>query len=136
MGLDNGIEVKRTAETNQIAELRVFNKDWDKELKYDFEVAYWRKCWNIRHMVMDRIEGFIDSIGVTLTKDDVDNIIDGLESFNADNWDDDGGSIWEWTSDVEGWSYSEHIKQDIVSLKLLRQLMDKYELEVYFYDSY
>jgi hypothetical protein len=133
MGLDNGIEVKRTAETSKIEELKVFNKDWDKELKYDFEICYWRKCRNIRNMVMDRVEGFVDNLGTYLTSDDVDNIIDGLKSFNADNWDNDGGSIWEWDGE---WGYSAHIAQDIKDLQLLRQLMDKYELEVYFYDSY
>ena len=133
MGLDNGIEVKRTTKTNKITELKVFSKDWDKELKYDFEVCYWRKCWNIRHMVMDRIDGFVDNLGVALTKDDVDNIIYGLKSFNADNWDDNGGSIWEWDGE---WGYLEYIAQNIKDLQLLRQLMDKYELEVYFYDSY
>lgn len=133
MGLDNYIVVKRTPETNKIEELKVFNIDWDKELKYDFEVAYWRKCYNIRHMVMDCVENFEDNIGATLTKYDVDNIIEGLKSFNADNWDDNFGSIWDWNGN---WSYSEHIKNDIESLQLLRQLMDKYELEVYFYDSY
>lgn len=68
-----------------------------------------------------------------LSKDDVENIIELLGFYNEETWED---SIWEWTSDEEGWSYSEHIKQDIESLKILRNLMDKYELEVYFYDSY
>lgn len=87
-------------------------------------------------MVMDRVEGCLDCLNTVLTKNDVDSIIDGLKSFNEGNWYDYGGSIWEWTSEEEDWSYSEHIKQDIEDLKLLRQLMNKYELEVYFYDSY
>lgn len=85
---------------------------------------------------MDRVEGCLDCLDTVLTKSDVDSIINGLESFNGENWDYNGGSIWEWNSDEDGWSYSEHVKQDIEDLKLLRQLMDKYELEVYFYDSY
>lgn len=134
MGLDNGIQVKRTSETNQIKELSIFNQDWDKELKCDFEVCYWRKCYNIRHMIIDRVDGFEDSLGTNLTKDDIDNIIDGLQSFDLDNWDDDGGSIWDWND--EECPYSEYVQQNIKDLQLLRQLMDKYELEVYFYDSY
>jgi hypothetical protein len=85
---------------------------------------------------MDRVEDCLDCLDTILTKSDIDNIIDGLESYNEDNWEDYGSSIWEWTSDEEGWSYSEYVKQNIEDLKLLRQLMDKYELEVYFYDSY
>lgn len=136
MGLDNGIQVKRTAETNKIEELNVFNEDYDKELKYDFSVTYWRKCWNIRNDIFGLGIGYDESYYTNLTKENIEQIIELLESYNDDNWYDGGFCIWEFTSDEEGWSYSEHIKQDIESLKLLRQLMDKYELEVYFYDSY
>ena len=135
MGLDNGINIKRTPETNQIEELKVFNQDWDKNQKYNFEVCYWRKCWNIRNDIFCLGIGYDESYH-TLTKEDIDNIIKLLQSYNEDNWTENGSCIWEWTSDEEGWSYSEHIKNDIESLQLLRQLMDKYELEVYFYDSY
>lgn len=130
MGLDNSIEVRRTPETNKINELRVFSQDY----MYNFEICYFRKCYNVRSMVIERVESFRDGIGTPLTKYDVDNIIDGLKSFNADNWDDNGGSIWEW--DDEEWPYSEKIQHDIESLQLLRKLMDKYDLDVYFYDSY
>ena len=36
----------------------------------------------------------------------------------------------------EEYPYSEYIKKNIEDLKYLRSLMDQYELEVYFYDSY
>lgn len=71
-----------------------------------------------------------------LTKENIEQIIELLQSYNDDNWEDGGSCIWEFTSEEEGWSYSEHIKQDIESLQLLLQLMNKYDLEVYFYDSY
>lgn len=136
MGLDNGIQVRRTPETNQIAELKIFNKDYDKELEYDFSVTYWRKCWGLRNDILFLIGKRWtpeEEWEFKLTKDDVDNIIELLGSYNEETW---FGSIWEWTSDEEGESYSEHIKQDIEDLKLLRKLMGKYDLEVYFYDSY
>ena len=63
-------------------------------------------------------------------KDDVDNIIDLLGSYNENNWED---SIWEWNGED---NYSEYIQHQIENLKILRKLMDKYNLEVYFYDSY
>lgn len=136
MGLDNGISIRRTRETNQIEELKVFNLDWDKELRYDFEVTYWRKCWGLRNNILFLIGkrwAPEEEYEFKLAKDDIDNIIKLLSSYDEETWDD---SIWEWTSEEEGWSYSEYIKQNIEDLKLLRQLMDKYELEVYFYDSY
>lgn len=135
MGLDNGIQIRRTPETNKIEELKVFNQDWDKDLRYDFEVTYWRKCWNIRNDLMDLGIGHDEGYYYTTTED-IEKVIELLQSYNADNWTGGGSCIWELESDDEGWSYSEHIKQDIESLRLLRKLMDKYELEVYFYDSY
>lgn len=134
MGLDNSIEVKRTPETNEISELKIFNKEWDKELKYDFEITYWRKCWNIRNDIFGLGIGYDESYHTNLTKENIEQIIALLQSYNADNWEDGGSCIWDF--DDEEWPYSEHIKRNIENLQLLRKLMDKYELEVYFYDSY
>ena len=135
MGLDNSIEIKRNAYTNSIPELRQFELECDKAHEYDFEVCAWRKCWNIRNDILWIIgERFGDQYEYVLPKEDIDQIIKLLESYNADNFEDSGGYIWDW--DDEEYPYSEKIQQDIASLKVLRQLMDKYELEVYFYDSY
>lgn len=135
MGLDNSVEIKRTSYTDAIPELQRFNEDWDTERKYNFCVCYWRKSWNVRSMIFEVVKGaYNNSISEPLTTEDIDNIITGLQSFNADNWQDNGGSIWDW--DDEEWPYSEKIQRDIKNLQLLRKLMDKYELEVYFVDSY
>lgn len=135
MGLDNGINVKRTEYTDNIPELKRFEDDWDKKHKHDFSITYWRKCYNIRYMIFDTVKNIdYGSFKKLLTKQDIENIIKGLQSFNADNWQDNGGSIWEWED--EEWSYLYKLKEDIENLKILRQLMDKYDLEVYFYDSY
>lgn len=135
MGLDNGIEVKRTEYSNSIPELQQFNIEWDKEHKWDFEIAYWRKCWNLRSMIFRVVPGVHNGgISEPLTTEDIDNIIKGLQSFNSENWQENLGSIWDWDDEVH--PYSEKIKRDIKNLQILRQLMDKYDLEVYFYDSY
>ena len=132
MGLDNGVCVKRTPETNKIEELKVFNMSYDKELRCDFEIAYWRKCWGLRNDILTLIgKRWSDGWRFALSKDEIDDIIKLLQSYTADTWED---SIWEW--DDEEFPYSEYIQENIESLKLLWQLMDKYELEVYFYDSY
>lgn len=135
MGLDNGIQVRRTPDTNKIEELKVFNQSYDEELKYDFEVVYYRKCWNVRNDILYIIgKRWSDEYEFALTVENIDQIIELLQSYNAENWDESGGSIWEW--DDKEWPYSEKIKRDIENLRLLRKLMDKYDLEVYFYDSY
>lgn len=124
--------MRRTQQSNKIKELKVFNLDYDKELKYDFEVCYWRKCWGLRNDVLYLLgQRFVDKYEFDLSKSDVENIIKLLESYDAESW---SGSIWDW--DNEEYPYSEKIQRDIENLKILRELMDKYDLEVYFYDSY
>jgi hypothetical protein len=135
MGLDNSIEIKRTAYTGTIPELKRFELSYDTEHKFNYEAVYYRKCWNVRSMVFDVVPGAHNNdLSDPLTTTDIDNIIEGLGSFNANNWQANGGSIWDW--DDEEYPYSEKIQRDIENLKYLRELMDKYELEVYFYDSY
>ena len=133
MGLDNGICVRRTYKTNHIEELKVFNDEWDKDFKRDFEICYYRKCWKIRYDILDILGSPID-YELNISKDQIDQIIELFQSYNSDNFEDNGSCIWEW--DSEEWPYSEKIQDDIKNLKYLRWLMDKYELEVYFYDSY
>lgn len=111
----------------------IFNSDWDKEHKSDFDVCYWRKCYNIRRSIFNFDLGEDEGI-CFLTKYNIEQIIELLQSYNSSNWQENGGSIWDWGD--EEYPYSEKIEEDIENLKLLRKLMDKYDLEVYFYDSY
>jgi hypothetical protein len=133
MGLDNAVCVKRNAYTNSIPELKRFEDEWDKEHKYDFEVVYFRKCWNIRNDLFSLSIGRDESDYIMSTLD-IDVMIRLLESYNVENFTNGGSCIWDW--DDEEYPYSEKIQRDIEALKLLRGLMDRYDLEVYFYDSY
>lgn len=135
MGLDNSIQIKRNTSTNSIPELKQFELAYDNKHQFDFEVCYWRKCYNIRNMIMDVVESARDNDNSDiLTTTDIEKIIHGLQSFNSANWQENGGSIWDW--DDEEYPYSEKIQRDIENLKNLQTLMEKYDLEVYFYDSY
>ena len=135
MGLDNGIQIKRNTSTNSIPELKQFELAYDNKHQFDFEICYWRKCYNIRNMIMDVVESARDNDNSDiLTTTDIEKIIHGLQSFNSANWQENGGSIWDW--DDEEYPYSEKIQRDIENLKNLQTLMEKYNLEVYFYDSY
>lgn len=135
MGLDNGIQIKRNTYTNSIPELKQFELTYDNKHQFDFEVCYWRKCYNIRNMIMNVVESARDNDNSDiLTTTDIEKIIHGLQSFNSANWQENGGSIWDW--DDEEYPYSEKIQRDIENLKNLQTLMEKYDLEVYFYDSY
>lgn len=133
MGLDNGIEVKRNEYTENIPELKRFETEWGKKYKLDFPITYWRKCWGLRSDILFLIGkrwASEEEWQFNITKNDIDNIIELLGIYNEDNWE---NSIWEWHGDD---NYSEYVQKNIEDLKVLRELMDKYELEVYFYDSY
>lgn len=135
MGLDNGICVKRNEETSKIPELRRFAESYDKEGKYDFEIAYWRKCWNIRNDILWILgHGQGEEYTYSITKESLNQVIKLLESYNSENFEGGGVCIWDW--DDPKWPYSAQIAYDIGNLRQLRKLMDKYDLKVYFYDSY
>ena len=131
MGLDNSIEVKRNAYTNSIPELQRFNCDWDEKYNYNFTIVYLRKYYNVRNAILETIPKTVDDgESEPLTIEDIGKIIGCMKQFNGRNWDDWGGSIWTW-GEAKG-----HLRQCIKNLKALRKLMDKYDLEVVFVDSY
>lgn len=131
MGLDNGLCIKRNEKSMNIyGKVKRFEDDWDKEHKYDFEVAYFRKCWNIRYIIAECIGGFYDNGYTQVKREHIPDIIDALNSLNADNWEDYGSSIWEFEEQEP------HIKRYIENLEYLYELMGEHDLDVYFYDSY
>lgn len=132
MGLDNGIQIKRNETSMKIYnKLKRFESSFDKEHDFDFEVCYWRKCWNVRHLIFDCLSSDEDeNYEYKIERDDISKIISILKSLNENNWRDDGGSIWDWSDQKH------HIKHHIKNLKYLHRLMGKYDLDVYFYDSY
>lgn len=131
MGLDNGIEIKRNEKSMNIYnKLKKFELSYDEENKLDFEVAYYRKCWNIRNIIASCIGGLNDNLETPIERVHIPKIISALKSLNKENWEDEGDSIW---------TYEEQepfIRQHIKNLKYLYKLMAKYDLDVYFYDSY
>lgn len=131
MGLDNGLCIKRNDKSLSVYDtVKRFEKEWEKKYQFDFEVCYWRKCYNVRHRIAMAIGGINDNLYTPLKREDIPKMIDALKFFNAENWDDDGGSIWEWDEQEE------LIEQHIENLEYLYELMGEHDLDVYFYDSY
>lgn len=129
MGLDNGIIVKKNDAINK---LFIVNKNCLYEYSNgSFEIAYWRKCWNVRADIFNIIEGFADDdLYTSLDRDDICNIIKLLKSYNKKTWD-RSYSIWTWAE------HKRCNRRHIRYLRRLARLMKKYpDLEVYFYDSY
>lgn len=134
MGLDNGISVKRTEFTNALSWFKSLEDDWDREHRYDFEVCYWRKCWNVRSIILDICEeDSPNDYRFELTLEHLIQIRDALKRFNAKSWDDSySGSIWTWKEHKP--SNRRHISRLNKLIKLKKEYGDL--IEVYFYDSY
>ena len=123
--------MRRTEQTEKIRELQRFNQSYDKEYKFDFEIIYYRKCWNVRNAILDCLgKRWTDEWKFALTIDNIDDIIEVLKSFNADNWSDGDGSIWDWDE------IKPRLRQHIKDLQVLKRIMKKHDVEVYFYDAY
>lgn len=128
MGLDNGILVRKNDTVNK---LFIVNKNCLYDYTDSFEIAYWRKCWNVRTDIFDITESWAnDNFYTPLDRDDICNIIKLLKSYNKKTWD-RGDSIWTWKE------HKRCNRRHIRYLRRLARLMKKYpDLEVYFYDSY
>lgn len=130
MGLDNGIVIRRNT-APECASKIFHEEEWEKKYNH-IDVAYWRKCWNVRNRVFDllEIEDFNDS-ETTMTADDVKRVIAELRKLNSANYCDRGDCIWDWGD------FKRISRRNIRALKQLARLMKKYpNMEVYFYDSW
>lgn len=140
MGLDNGIIVKTNNEKLN-KKLKGFKTayPWIEESTEDkkIEVAYWRKCWNIRNLILNELKKTKGEIPqndsqTSLLTEDIDNIIKILKSLNKKNWEDYGSSIWTYK---EQKPYNRIYIKNLKRLKRLMKLFPN-EFEVSFYDSY
>lgn len=130
MGLDNGINIQRNDKSMSIYEtIKRFEQSYDSGHKYDFEVAYWRKCWNVRNLILRILPAGESEWKFPIAREDVPRIINELKSLNAETWDEDM-SIWSWDEQEP------LIEQYIENLEYLHKLMGEHDLDVYFYDSY
>lgn len=132
MGLDNGIEIKHKNNLPNCV-LCFDNNEWRKKHGYDLKVAYWRKCWNVRHIIFSIIDDGEDDCVYNITREELVEIIHCLENdihyfdFLEGEWD----CIWSWNE------FRRFQKRNIKNLKKLAGMMKRHpEIEVVFYDSY
>ena len=132
MGLDNSIEVRRKDNLPNCV-LCFDNNEWRKQYDCDLEVAYWRKCWNVRHIIFSVVDDREDDCVYNVTREELVEIIHRLENdihyfdFLEGEWD----CIWEWNT------FRRIQKRNIKNLKKLAGMMKRHpEIEVIFYDSY
>lgn len=132
MGLDNGIQIKRKQGLPDEV-FKKFDTDVTRKWEYDLEVAYWRKCWNIRALIYETLCAPQENDSeIPMDRQDVLNIITILKRINGRNWYNlPCDSIWSWSE------YKASHRRNIANLKWLARFMKKHpDIEVYFYDSY
>lgn len=132
MGLDNGIEIKR--KDNLPNCVLYFDEEWRKSHGYDLQVAYWRKCWNVRRIIFNVLHRGDDNDSIIdITREELVEIIhhleDDLHYFNF--LEDEDGCIWGWNT------FRRIQKRNLKRLKKLAHMMKRHpEIKVIFYDSY
>lgn len=133
MSLVNGIEVMRTLEAEQIPELKAFDNEWSKKYNFDILICGWKNCWAIRNAVFNIINSnmrFDDKNRMRLDVNDIEKIITFLDALSDSIWEDFGGG----TRTFEEMEMP--LRQDVGRLRVLKELMGKHNLVVYFYDLF
>ena len=135
MGLDNGVCLK-ILHKEGFGDIPawVHREEWEDKYDYDYEILYWRKCWNVRGAIMGYLGVDDESYEWCLTTYDLYAIAEMLEHevYGEDNWE-DGLSIWTWEEVGEHYlACLEYARKVVEWLKT--KPVGTYEL--YFYDSY
>lgn len=138
MGLDNGIYVKQKGDFNKEEVFNYVKLNYYASEPDTAYVCYWRKCWNLRGFILDKIapdEEHDVCRNYELSITDIDEIINVMVNYldGTYSWDDDdfGGSIWTFEEVIPV------LAQDIVNLGWLKSYLTTHPQAVaYFYDSY
>jgi hypothetical protein len=133
MGLDNGITLK-IKDREKFGEIPAWliHESWEPADEY--EVHYWRKCWNVRGEILNYfhvdMEGGDDySMGLS----DLVGINELLKPlYSRSGWD-ESLSIWAW-KDIKSSLLNRLKYAEKVAKWLKDKPIDSYQL--YFYDSY
>ena len=110
---------------------------WEDKYGYDYEVMYWRKCWNVRYEILAYLGASDDEYQWNLDLNDMKSIYKILKAmYKPRLWqaDYDGNmTIWSW-DDVK-YNYRRELRYMKKMMKwLATKPSDSYD--VYFYDSY
>lgn len=136
MGLDNGInlKIKNKEKFGNIPKWIIY-EDWERKYGYDYEVNYWRKCWNVRREVLTFLGISTNSDGgdYAITINDLIGINKKLRKmYTKKNWD-ESQSIWRYKEIKR--NYRAKLRYaNRVAKWLKTKPVDSFEL--YFYDSY
>ena len=138
MGLDNGIDFK-ILDKEKFGEIPAWIKreEWEEKYGFDYEMLYWRKCWNVRQEILIYLGSSDDEYEWVLDLNDLQNIFKILKGmYKQGLWTADyecGMTIWSW-DDIR-YTYPRNLKYaKRVAKWLATKPKDSYEIK--FYDSY
>lgn len=135
MGLDNGIMLK-IKDKKKFGTLPPFlrHEEWEPEDEY--EVLYWRKCWNIREEVFSMLHSFHpkDGDNCVFSVAKLEEIIYHLnDCYEPKWWNEHDDSIWDFNDICKNYHY--HLLNAMRLVEFLKE-KDPGSYELYFYDSY
>lgn len=127
MGLDNGI-ILYCSDEDYLKFPYPDTADLGETYKH---IAYWRKCWNIRRDIINKLH-YKDGDTSTIDLEDVSALIRILKPYlNENYWNENDDSIW---------SYEEMFDKTyeiLINLEYLKKyLKDNPNVKCEFYDSY
>jgi len=136
MGLDNGIVLKLS--NKKVPEDFPKQEAWwiepqeEVERRGELHIAYWRKCWDIRNIILGVLHAGQEGGDYPVEAEDLPAIRRGIiKLLNPKTYEDEADSIWEYEERVE----SE--LQILLNLMWLENYLKKHpEDSAYFYDSY
>lgn len=139
MGLNNGIRVSAKTMVGENF-LNNFGSYYNiTEHQGEYELADWRKCWNIRNEILDAFsQQSKDDYGIILKISDLFKIKKIVTFFlDQETWDNTyyGSSIWTWEESLPNnaqiifilTKFLEEIEEDDITDK---------DIKIEFYDSY
>ena len=114
MGLDNGILIRAKSDLAKDFLAIHFSKDDYDKYEDAYEIAYWRKCHNIRDAFIE--DAYIEDNSpdggyhynrkmqnIVYRMEDIPNILDVLKPFlDEEYWNRHSESMWEWYQIVPG----------------------------------
>lgn len=130
MGLDNGITIKFTKPLKSIPLFLKNISEYDKDDSIgEYEICYWRKCWNIRREIIAALN---DHNNINFKA--LDEIYTILTNFQSRKyWNENHDSIWEYDE------IKHTLRTQRKRLKQLKNFLKRnpdLECKIYFYDSY
>lgn len=139
MGLENGLVVRaKSYKGDKFLEdfaSKYQNFEFDT---YDsgYELAYWRKCSNVRNVFMNAFEQIEDGNGGILNIADLYTIKQIMISFlSKRKWNENGGSIWSWEQSLSNTAKIIYLVTELIEDINNVGITDD-DIEIEFYDSY